>query len=108
MRWGLRTKEEAVECKAQGWFSATPQITEDNTSFLYKKDKQDKHPQIFTWYSLRAQLSLEGYADAVLNVYHTTAKEPPSSVSAHQAQRYNVEPVSVKPWCCAYKKRNAE
>ena len=50
----------------------------------------------------------EGYADVVLSGHHTTAKEPPSSVSAHQAQRYNVEPVSVRPWCCSYKKRSAE
>ena len=80
-------------------------MTNDNVSLLYKKDKQDKISQMYTWYSLRAQLALDGFADVALNGHHTTKKEIPGSAGA---QRYTVEPVAVKAWCCAYKKRKSE
>ena len=102
---GPRTKEEADECKANGWFSLTPEVTNDNVSLLYKKDKQDKTPQMYTWYSLRAQLALDGFADVALNGHLTTIKENPGSVGA---QRYTVQPVAVKTWCCAHKKRKSD
>ena len=101
---GFRPQDEADKCKKDGYFTLRPEIKSDNVSFWYKK-KGDKLPQMYTFYSLKAQFALDGFPDVPLVGHQITKKETPGTGGA---QRFTVEPLpGNKTWCTNARKRKA-